>query len=174
MKRPLIIGYGNPLRQDDGLGWRAAEILEASTIDVMQRHQLTPELALAVADSDLIIFLDAAVDQPPGSVGCKPVSPDMAPAWTHHLTPGQLLGLAAQLGEPAPRALLITGGPFAMDFGDRLTAAGEQCARKMAEAALLAISGRLQSAGVQPLGDHAEQRFHDEVSEHRIGFAGCR
>ena len=27
MARLLIIGYGNPLRGDDGLGWRAAEDL---------------------------------------------------------------------------------------------------------------------------------------------------
>jgi hydrogenase maturation protease len=174
MKRPLIIGYGNPLRQDDGLGWRAAEILEASTIDVVRCHQLTPELAVRVADSDFIVFLDAAADQPPGAVGCKVVSSEGMTAWSHHLTPGQLLSFAVPMCDREPRAVLISGGPFSMSFGDRLTAGGEQCAKEMAEAARLAISGHLQSAGVQPLGDHAEKRLHDEVAEHGIGLAGGR
>ena len=49
MSRILIIGFGNPLRSDDGVGWRAAEELEhklsGSGVEVITCHQLTPELA---------------------------------------------------------------------------------------------------------------------------------
>jgi hypothetical protein len=30
MKRPLIVGYGNSLREDDGIGLRAAELVESN------------------------------------------------------------------------------------------------------------------------------------------------
>jgi hypothetical protein len=50
--RVLIIGYGNPLRTDDGLGWRAAYRLAASLkdapVEALAVHQLTPELGEAI------------------------------------------------------------------------------------------------------------------------------
>jgi len=151
----MVIGYGNPLRRDDGLGLRAAEILEARGIDTLRCHQLTPELAAGIAKTEIVVFLDAAADLEPGEIRCAQVSEEVTGSWTHHLTPGQLLHLTAGIFASAPKALLITGGPFAMDFGDCLTAGGEQCARRMAEAALLALSGQLQPGGVQTLGHHA-------------------
>ena len=42
----LIIGYGNPLRGDDGFGWHAAlrlrEIIHDDGIEILPVHQLTP------------------------------------------------------------------------------------------------------------------------------------
>src|SRR5580704_15594719 len=47
--RTLVIGYGNPLRSDDALGWHAsrllAQALAGQEVDVITCHQLTPELA---------------------------------------------------------------------------------------------------------------------------------
>jgi len=152
----MVIGYGSPLRQDDGLGLRAAEILEAGGVDVLRCHQLTIELAAHIADAEIAVFLDAAADLEPGAVRCTEVACEPGSAWTHHLTPGQLLGFTAATFGRAPRALLISGGPFAMDFCEQLTDGGEECARKMAAAAFLAISGgELQAGSVQPLGHHA-------------------
>lgn len=49
MARVLVLGYGNPLRSDDGLGWRVAvELFRANaSVDVLVLpcHQLTPDLA---------------------------------------------------------------------------------------------------------------------------------
>ena len=68
----LVVGYGNPLRGDDGVGWRVAERLAADQrLDgaaVLQRHQLTPELALDISAVSLVVFIDASRDLPPGSV----------------------------------------------------------------------------------------------------------
>jgi hydrogenase maturation protease len=152
----MVIGYGNPLRQDDGLGLRAAEILEASGIDAMRCHQLTPELAASMAGSDLVIFLDAAANLEPGAVQCVEIAGEAVSAWSHHLTPGQLRSFAMSAYGREPRAVLITGGPFATDFGEGLTDGGEECARQMAATALLVIAGsELHPTGVQPLGHHA-------------------
>jgi hydrogenase maturation protease len=152
----MVIGYGNPLRQDDGLGWRAAEILEARGIEVLSCHQLTPELAAQIAHCELVVFLDAAADLEPGAIRCTEVSAEAVGAWTHDFTPGQLLSFTASAFGCVPRAILIAGGPFAMDLDNRLTGGGEQCAQRMAAAALLAVSGgELQPRSVQPLGNDA-------------------
>ena len=138
MKRPLIIGYGNPLREDDGIGWRAAELLEQvlSGADFVQCMQLTPELATRVGEASLVIFLDAAVDRPPGAVGIREVHGADSSPWSHHLAADQLLALARQLSGGGPPAFLITGGASGMDWVERLSDAGERAAIEMAAAAV--------------------------------------
>lgn len=137
--RPLIIGYGNPLREDDGMGWRAAELLEAQlspgAADVIQCQQLTPELAPRLGDASLVVFLDAACDQHPGVVSSEPVTAEGNSAWTHHLSPAQLLRLSEQLGSAARPAFLVRGGALRMDPGDHLTSVGEKTAIEMARLA---------------------------------------
>jgi len=136
MSRPLIIGFGNTLRQDDGLGCRAAELLRADSdaIDTLQCHQLTPELATNVAQASLVVFLDAALDREPGSMSCEPVSEDRTRIWTHSLSPAQLLGLAAELGQ-APPAFLITAGAERTGWGEGLAPGSLHSAERMAEIA---------------------------------------
>jgi hydrogenase maturation protease len=140
MKVPVIIGYGNPLRQDDGIGRRAAELLERKlapgAADVTCCHQLTPELAATLADAPVVLFLDAAVDQTPGLVLYRRVSPHHLGSGSHHLSPDQLLDLARTLNGDVPRAYLITGGVQRTDIGDALTPAAERCAARMADVAL--------------------------------------
>ena len=137
--RPLIIGYGNPLREDDGLGPRAAELLERQlapgAAEIVQCHQLTPELAARFESASIVIFLDAACDQRPGAVVCEPVSPSGNPDWSHQLSPAQLLGLSLQLGAANRPGFVIRGGALRMGFEERLTEVGERTAAVMAHAA---------------------------------------
>ena len=57
MTQVLIVGYGNPLRCDDGLGWCAAEALSRSLpfpeTEIVICHQLAPELADNLRYADL-------------------------------------------------------------------------------------------------------------------------
>ena len=137
MSRPLIIGFGNPLREDDGLGWRVAELLRADSdgIDILQCQQLTPELAEDVVKASLVIFLDAALDQEPGSVSCELVSPDRTRIWTHHLSPAQLMGLAGELADVLPAAYLVSGGARSTGWSETLAAGSQHSAECMADAA---------------------------------------
>ncbi len=68
----LVIGYGNALRSDDGVGWHAAALLaddpRLAGIDVLALHQLSPELALDMSRASLVILVDAGVDDPPGTI----------------------------------------------------------------------------------------------------------
>ena len=90
----LIVGYGNPLRSDDGIGWHAAGLLATDPrLDgarVLARHQLAPELAEDVSRASLVVLVDAAADGDPGSVSVRQIgSPPPTPiTWSHHLDPG--------------------------------------------------------------------------------------
>ena len=99
MPRVLIIGYGNPLRCDDGLAWRAADDLSIQglpeDVKIVRLHQLTPELAFSVSQAETVLFLDAAVDGMPGEIKCQPIKPICIPAvFAHDLTPQAILFLA--------------------------------------------------------------------------------
>ena len=124
----LVIGYGNPLRTDDGLGWHAAAVLALAGLDdtvVLQRHQLTPELAVDVAGASVVVFVDARpAGAGDGDVQVDQVEPDYGPlTWTHHLTPGELLALTALAGHGPPRAWLVTAPALCTEPGDGLSAA---------------------------------------------------
>ena len=62
----LIIGYGNPLRGDDGVGWRVAEAagtaLPEGAATVLAVHQLTPELSAPISRAGRVVFVDAAAE----------------------------------------------------------------------------------------------------------------
>jgi hydrogenase maturation protease len=142
--RAVIIGYGNPLREDDGIGWRAAELLEqrlpVGAAEIIECHQLTPELAASIEGAAVVVFLDAACDCAPGAVSSEPVRAEGAVVWSHHLTPGQLLTLSNQLNGQAPPAFLIRGGIESMELREGLTELGETTAARMADEAYACLS----------------------------------
>ena len=96
----LVIGYGNSLRGDDGIGPGVAGALaKGDPIDraqVIVCHQLTPELAECIAAADLVVFIDAAVNIDPGTVAVREVLDASPPSsgLFHSATPAALLGLA--------------------------------------------------------------------------------
>jgi hydrogenase maturation protease len=109
----LIIGYGNPLRGDDGFGYRAAERIPGA----MAVHQLTPELMDPIARADRVVFLDATAEGVPGEIRRRRVEAFASGgAFTHHSTPEGLLAGAKALYGRAPEAVLITvcGANFEM------------------------------------------------------------
>lgn len=116
MSKTLIIGYGNPLRGDDGLGWRAAEqlgaMLPGRQARIMTCHQLTPDLAEPISRAELIVFIDAEVGEPAGKVFCRRVKPAARlSALSHHLTPAALLDGAQELyGSRCAAVILSVSG----------------------------------------------------------------
>ena len=66
-RRALIIGYGNPGRQDDGLGPAIANTVASwalSNVTTDDPYQLNIEDAAALAEHELVVFVDASVDAP--------------------------------------------------------------------------------------------------------------
>jgi hydrogenase maturation protease len=110
----LLYGYGNPGRQDDGLGvalveqleaWAAAERISGIVCD--SNYQLNAEDALAVADSRLVVFIDATRE------GAEPftfrrLAPRATIAFsTHAMAPESVLALSAELYGKSPPAWML-------------------------------------------------------------------
>ncbi len=127
MARVLIIGWGNPLRGDDGVGWRAAELaaaaLEGHDVTVRVAHQLMPEFAEEISRSEFVVFIDAACDNSPGEVRQERVEPDRAPsvAFSHQLSPPALLGMAERLYGSRPEACFFSVGGRSFEYGEKLS-----------------------------------------------------
>jgi hydrogenase maturation protease len=122
MTRLLIVGYGNPLRGDDGLGWHAAQILADILNDeahILKLHQLMPELAELVSRTEFAIFIDAAVEGVPGQIISRAVVPGYRASsqpFTHQFDLPTLLACAQSLYGHCPQAVLftITGESFGL------------------------------------------------------------
>ena len=135
----LLIGYGNTLRGDDGLGPRVADAVEAWRIPgvrCISAHQLTPEMADAVSAAGTVLFVDAAADPALAVVTATSVVP-MGDGVGHASTPGSLLALTLLSYGRCPPALLIALPAERFDFGEALSAKGE---RSLAEALALVRS----------------------------------
>jgi hydrogenase maturation protease len=135
MTRILIVGYGNPLRCDDGVGWRAAEALSQSLpfpeIEIVIRHQLTPELVDNLRYADLIFFIDAAQEGQPGELTCEPLTLQAGIVHSHQLSPAGLLALAQQLYGATPRAFTVSLCGECFDHGSTLSATVEASLPKL-------------------------------------------
>lgn len=121
MSKTLVLGYGNPLRGDDGLGWHAVTHLEGQVTDpeveLMACHQLTPELAEPISHAHRVIFIDAREDGTPGEVRTEIIRPapiDPGAPFTHRWEPSTLLGMAHWLFGGSPKGVLlsVTGASF--------------------------------------------------------------
>ena len=125
--RKLVIGYGNPLRGDDRLGWEIAGSLAAGVADesvaIMAVHQLTPELAEPVSQADMVIFVDASYEGTPGTWKCDEVEP--APATTdplgHHFSISGLLAYAQAVFSAQPKAFVISVAAESFDCREALS-----------------------------------------------------
>lgn len=123
--RTLVIACGNPLRCDDGVAWLVAQEIERQMppfARITCVHQLTPELAESVSQSDTVIFIDAGLDTEPGRVLCRALAPDSAEVrFSHVLAPPQVLALCRRLYGTEPRAFLISVGGKCFDHGEKVS-----------------------------------------------------
>lgn len=106
----LLIGYGNPGRQDDGLGpalAAAVERLRLPGVTVDADYQLTVEDAAAVAQHEVAIFADADTAGP-GPFYLRAVEPDATLSFsTHSVSPAAVMGLARDLFGARTRGFVL-------------------------------------------------------------------
>jgi len=128
----LILGYGNPLRSDDGVGWKAAVALDGELSSpellVVASQQLTPEMAKTLSACSRVLFLDAAHSGCPGEIRMETVRRNanvQAGDVSHLLSPSALLELGYRLfgAEPDATLLTLTGENF--EFGENFSASVE-------------------------------------------------
>ena len=126
--KTLILGYGNTLRKDDGLGIYAALALVPLTlpgnVEIRTYHQLSPELSPLLAQMDYVVFIDAALassGQKPGTINTRALQPRTSQPGSinHHFDPETLLAMAETLYGHAPQATLfsVTAASFDLEEG---------------------------------------------------------
>ncbi len=125
MTAPLVIGYGNTLRGDDGAGVHAAELVrkQIAGIDVLTVHELQPELAETIAERETVIFIDASAGT--NILFCAQIGFGIPidPLRSHMLTPTQLMLLCLRLYGRAPETAYLIGIPASdFAFGESLSA----------------------------------------------------
>jgi len=144
-RKVLIIGYGNPLRGDDGVGQIAAEALRAHQLagtKIIACHQLTPELAESVAQSEITVFIDAAADISPGEIVIDQLIDESAPpSLGHHLDPGALALFARRLYGGAPKTFLVKVGAETFEFGEKLSETVQNAVPAVVAAVLRLVQG---------------------------------
>ena len=142
-----MIGLGNPLRGDDGVGWRLADALGEPHLAL---HQLTPDCAARLATCRRVLFIDAWVVDGDGAGNAWVVDDDAgrdgngaerrakrgpmlrrlqpapaAPGLSHHLEPTALLWLANRLYGCSPEAWQLLIPAAAMGHNEDLSPALE-------------------------------------------------
>jgi hydrogenase maturation protease len=144
----LVVGYGNPLRTDDGVGWHVAERLaddpRLAGVTVVRRHQLTPELALDISAATRVVLVDASHGPPAGTFTVARVerAEGSATTWSHHLGPPNLIALAHELYGRVPDVLLVSCGVKSLEIGDTLSPEVEAALPSVVDAVADLVSER--------------------------------
>ena len=137
----LLIGWGNELLGDDAAGRRVAQAVEAEAADgveVVDIHQLTPELALRVAETHRVIFVDACPTTQDGFIHIEPIYASEGggqPGVGHTGRPHDLLAMAAELYGAQPEAWLIAVPARSFEPGEPLSESAEAGIQDAVEAA---------------------------------------
>jgi hydrogenase maturation protease len=123
----LVIGYGNTLRGDDGMGYQVAETVaewQLPQVRSIAVHQLFPELAADIAEVEIVVFVDAVVeiDSLAPNITIAPlVAGEDATFSTHIITPQLLLGMTQRLYGATPVAYLLTIPAIDFTLGTNLS-----------------------------------------------------
>jgi hydrogenase maturation protease len=149
LSKCLIIGYGNPDREDDGVAWhilkslgeRFGRILEDASLedisaidfgelqhrddtpDLMGELQLMPEISETIAAYDKVCFVDAHTGAYPHDVTVTPLHAEFQSSpFTHHMTPETCLELAKAAFGHAPVGMVISVRGYQFGFERTLSA----------------------------------------------------
>lgn len=125
----LVIGIGNPGRQDDGLGAEAVRRLEAHGlpgVTCQADYQLGLEDALACSKADIVVFIDAARDLKTPFTFEPAEAASAFPPMTHTLSPGAVLAVTSTLYGRTPKAFLLGIRGHRWGLGEGLSAQAER------------------------------------------------
>ena len=124
----LIYGYGNPGRQDDGLGpalvsklepWLKANGYENVITD--SNYQLNIEDADVIHDKDLVIFADATLNDI-GSYKLDLLEPSPKVEFTMHaVSPAYVLNLCQSIYKRTPETYLLQIKGYEWKFLEEIT-----------------------------------------------------
>jgi hydrogenase maturation protease len=140
--RVVVLGFGNPLRGDDGVGWVVAETAAQrwpGRLLVRTGQQLVPEWAADLSGADVVYFVDASVDVDQAVMEVLSVDEVSTPMDSHDLSPARLMLLARAAFGQAPRGVVLHVPAVNFEFGDTLSptaASGVRHAERLLNAAV--------------------------------------
>jgi len=157
--RTLIVGYGNTYRSDDGVGYHVVNAVArrlgraqltpdddgldtlGQEVDLVCLPQLLPELAQILGDYGRVIFVDAHTGAYEEELRCQAVETRYSPsAFTHHMKPETLLGLAEAFSVALPVATLISIRGFEFDLCVELSQATQRLAARAVDQIMQIVS----------------------------------
>lgn len=124
----LVYGYGNPGRQDDGLGialvnqlekWAAENQITGLKFD--NNYQLNIEDAEAISNHDLVIFADASEEEIDDFCLSVVDGTGKLAFTTHSASPSYILKLCQELFQKDPFVLLLHIKGYTWDFKEGLS-----------------------------------------------------
>ena len=128
-KKILLYGYGNPGRQDDGLGnefierigtWIEKQGLEGIELD--SNYQLNIEDADAISDKDIVIFIDASTEEIDDLLFTKVDPSDSKVEFSMHaVSTAFVLDLCQKLYNKYPDTYLLHIKGYEWDFKEGLS-----------------------------------------------------
>lgn len=143
--RILVLGYGNPGRQDDGLGPAVAAEIEQlgwPNLTAYDTYQLNIEDAMDVAEHDVVWFVDAA-KAGPSPYAVHEIAPASGIEFSSHLMrPEAILAIAYQCYGKSPRAFMLAIRGYEFTFVEALTPG----ARVNLREALTMLTGRIRAS----------------------------
>ena len=135
----LLIGYGNPDREDDGVAWHILHALtvklglpaptsyedefpQNTQVDFAFYLQLTPEMAEEISAYDYVCFVDAHTGNIPEQVRLIDVESDFQRSpFTHHLTPQSLISICETLYATKTDSALLSVRGYQFLFSRQLS-----------------------------------------------------
>jgi len=134
MKKTLIYGYGNPGRQDDGLGVILAEKFELwanekefKWLNVDSNYQLNIEDASTVSEYERVIFVDASKEDSIESCLLENLQPSARIEFTmHSVSPAFILHLCESIFNKRPEAWLLHIKGFEWELNEGLSPEASQ------------------------------------------------
>lgn len=150
----LVYGYGNPGRQDDGLGYETARIIEAGNYNNVisdYNYQLNVEDAVALSDTDAVIFVDAS------TAACEPfefykIEAEKSAAFTtHSMSPESVLSICRDVYSRQPLAYVLAIRGYEWELIEGLT---DKAAENLTKACEF-LNGLLSSANPASLDSAA-------------------
>ncbi len=126
LKKLLLLGYGNPDREDDGVAWHILRVLtlklglagpdsyedefpDYDQIGFAFHLQLTPEMAEDINEYPYVCFVDAHTGNIPEPVRLIKVESEFQNSpFTHHLTPQSLMSMCETLYGKKPDSALVS------------------------------------------------------------------
>jgi len=107
----LVYGYGNPGRQDDGLGVALSELIEKENfpgVKTDSNYQLNAEDALEISERDVVIFADASRDESVSGFSFTKLEPAAEISFTtHSMSAPSVLALCEEIYKKTPDAYML-------------------------------------------------------------------